>query len=147
LIKKTNGIDSLKVGESVSFSKTISESDVYLFAGITGDFSPNHINKEYMKSTKYKKRIVHGALIVGFMSTASTLMGKRHREICPDVVRVSYGYDHIRFINPVVIGDTITVNYTIIDIDLEKNKIFTDVKVVNQRKELVAVATHIVKVI
>jgi len=147
LIKKINGIDSLKVGESVSFSKTISESDVYLFAGITGDFSPNHINEEYMKSTKYKKRIAHGALMVGFMSTASTLMGKRHREICPDVVRVSYGYDHIRFINPVVIGDTITVNYTIIDIDLEKNKIFADVKVVSQRKELVAVATNIIKII
>ena len=147
LSKEPNGIESLKIGEGVTFSKTISETDVYLFAGITGDFSPNHVNEEYMKTTKYKKRIAHGVLSVAFMSTTSTLMGNMHRERCPDVVRVNYGYDRIRFIKPIFIGDTITVNYTITEINLEKNTIIADVKVLNQREDLVTVAQNIVKVL
>ena len=57
----------------VTFSKTVSESDVYLFAGITGDLSPNHVNAEFMKATPYGQRVAHGALIVGYMSAASSL--------------------------------------------------------------------------
>ena len=64
----------LEVGDSVTFSKTVGESDVYLFAGITGDFSPNHVNKEIMGGTPYKERIAHGVLSIGFASTTSTLM-------------------------------------------------------------------------
>jgi hypothetical protein len=59
----------VEVGAQVSFRKTVAESDVYLFAGITGDFSGNHVDEEYMKRSSYGARIVHGALLVGFMST------------------------------------------------------------------------------
>jgi acyl dehydratase len=52
----------LVVGDEVSFSKTVGETDVYFFAGITGDFSDNHINEEYMKETQNKHRIVHMVL-------------------------------------------------------------------------------------
>jgi acyl dehydratase len=62
----------VKVGDSVSFSKTVSESDVYGFAGITGDFSGNHVDEEFMKKSAYGRRIAHGALMIGFMSTCST---------------------------------------------------------------------------
>lgn len=144
---KLDEMRALKVGEKIIFSKTIGESDIYLFAGITGDFSSNHINEEYMKSTKYKQRIAHGVLLVGFMSTASTLMGKRHRKLCPEVVRVSYGYEHVRFIKPVFIGDTITIEYITSSIDEKEYKIFSDIKCVNQKNELVAVSTHIIKVV
>ena len=68
----------LAVGDQVRFSKTVSESDVYLFAGITGDLAPNHVDEEYMRGTPYGRRIAHGALLVGFMSTASTMMVERH---------------------------------------------------------------------
>lgn len=61
------------IGNTVSFSKTVSESDVYLFAGITGDLAPNHVNEEYMKQSSYGRRMVHGTLMIGFMSTASTM--------------------------------------------------------------------------
>jgi len=145
--KKIKQVKALEIGKKVSFTKTVGESDVYLFAGITGDFSPNHINEEYMQSTKYKKRLAHGVLLVGFMSTVSTLMGNIHREICPDVVRVSYGYDHIRFIKPVFFGDTITTEYIISNINEGEAKVYADIKVYNQSKELIAVATHIIKVI
>ena len=63
----------VEIGHEVSFSKTISESDVYQFAGITGDFSPNHTNKVYMEKSSYGRLMAHGALLVGFMSTASTM--------------------------------------------------------------------------
>jgi len=56
----------VKVGDRVSFSKTVSEFDVYSFAGITGDFSTNHVDEEVMKHSAYGQRIAHGALMVGF---------------------------------------------------------------------------------
>ena len=59
-------------GQTSNFTKTVSESDVFLFAGITGDFSPNHVNKAYMEKSPYGKLMAHGALMVGFMSTVST---------------------------------------------------------------------------
>ena len=64
----------VKVGDVVHFSKTVSESDVYLFAGITGDFAPNHVNHAVMEKSSYRQRIAHGALMVGFMSTTSTMV-------------------------------------------------------------------------
>ena len=63
----------VEIGQRASFTKTVSESDVYLFAGITGDFSPNHVNKEYMENSSYGRLMAHGALLVGFMSTVSTM--------------------------------------------------------------------------
>ena len=62
----------LNPGDTFTLSKTVSESDVYLFAGITGDFHPNHVNEAYMKESVYGTRIVHGALGVGFISAASS---------------------------------------------------------------------------
>ena len=59
----------LKVNDTCSYTKTISESDVYLYAGITGDFSQMHMNAEFMKTTPYKERIVHGVLTFSFGCT------------------------------------------------------------------------------
>src|SRR5258708_38686983 len=64
----------VKVGDSVTFAKTVGETDIYLFAGITGDFSVNHVNEPYMAKSKFGRRIAHGALIVGSMSTCSPMM-------------------------------------------------------------------------
>ncbi len=71
------------VGRSVSCSKTVGESDVYLFAGITGDLSPNHVDEAYMAKSPYGHRIAHGALLVGYMSRASTLICDH----CPELWR------------------------------------------------------------
>src|SRR5829696_3387084 len=105
------------VGDQVRFSKTVSESDVYLFAGITGDFSGNHVNEEFMRTSVFGRRIAHGALMVGYMSTTSTLMIERSLEKGIDSTPVSLGYDRVRFLKPVFIGDTITVRYEISDLD------------------------------
>lgn len=131
------------VGETVSFSKTVGETDIYLFAGITGDFAANHVNEEYMKKSRYGKRIAHGALMVGYMSTASTLMIDRAVRQGIDATPVSLGYDRVRFIGPVFINDTITVTYSITDIERERDRTRAKVEVTNQSGETVAVAEHI----
>jgi acyl dehydratase len=120
----------------------VSESDVYLFAGITGDLHPNHVNEEYCRATPLGHRVAHGALIIGYMSMGST----RALDGFETPV-VSLGYDHVRLTKPVYIGDTVTVRYTITGIDPERQRVIADVVVTNQRGETVAVATHIHKVL
>ena len=134
----------VQVGQRVTFTKTVSESDVYLFAGITGDLSPNHVNQAYMEGTKYGRRMVHGALLVGFMSTTSTMAiadCRSDQEETP----VSAGYDRIRFTAPVFLGDTITVDYEISKIELDRRRSYADIKITNQSDELVCIATHILQ--
>jgi 3-hydroxybutyryl-CoA dehydratase len=134
----------LKTGDRVTFSKTVSESDVYLFAGITGDLSPNHVDEAYMRGTPYGRRIAHGALIVGYVSRASTMIAERAPPDCP-LFPVSLGYDRIRLLAPVFIGDTITVAYEVASYDGARSRSVGKVAVSNERGETVAVAEHIMK--
>lgn len=138
----TDSISTFPVGKVVTFSKTVSESDVYLFAGITGDFDPIHVDEAYASQTEFGGRIAHGALILGYMSTASTLI---HQGFGRPLV--SLGYDRIRIVKAVLIGDTITVTYKIASVDIEKSRTIAEVTVTNQRGELVVVANHIQKVL
>ena len=131
------------LNQSVSFSKTVSESDVYLFAGITGDLAPNHVDEQFMKGTAYGRRIAHGALLVGYMSRTSTMIGDRIAALDTSIFPVSLGYDRVRFLNPVFIGDTITVRYTVESIDAAKNRTIAKVEVTTERGDLAAVASHI----
>jgi acyl dehydratase len=135
----------LRVGDQVRFTKTVSESDVYLFAGITGDFAPNHVDEEYMRGTPYGRRIAHGALLIGFMSTASTMIVERHGGLAQDETPVSLGYDRIRFTAPVFLNDTITVTYTIAEVDPTRRRSRSRIEVTNQQGATVAVAEHILK--
>jgi 3-hydroxybutyryl-CoA dehydratase len=130
------------IGLSVTFRKTVSESDVYLFAGITGDLSPNHVDEEFMKGTPYGGRIAHGALLVGYMSGCSTDIVEKCVSL-RDYQPVSLGYDRIRFLKGVLIGDTIQLDYKISSADAEKSRTIAEITIHNQRDELVAVATHI----
>ena len=135
----------LAVGDQITFSKTVGESDVYLFAGITGDFSPNHIDEAFMRNTAFGRRIAHGALLVGYMSTASTKILERHAGAPDSDTPVSLGYDRIRFIRPVFIGDTVTVRYTVESADPESRRTRSKIEVSTQEGGLVAVAEHIMK--
>jgi len=134
----------LKVGDTCSFTKTISESDVYLFAGITGDFSQMHMNEEFMKTTPYKTRIVHGVLTFALGSTASTLI---QLQVNSPIPSVSYGYDRLRFVKPVFFGDTVTAVYTVTEVDEDSMKTFAKLEVLNQHGQVCTVATHILKFI
>lgn len=129
----------------VTFSKTVGETDVYLYAGITGDLSPNHVNEEAMRKTAYGTRIAHGALMIGYMSAASTLIVSQGLSLAPDSNPVSLGYDRVRFLKAVRIGDTITVTYVLTTVDEGSKRSEAKVEVHNQHGELVAAATHIMK--
>jgi acyl dehydratase len=135
--------ENVKIGESVTFAKTVGETDIYMFAGITGDFSVNHVNEQYMAASKFGHRIAHGALIVGYMSTCSTMMIEQCRGATRATTPVSLGYDRVRFLAPVYIGDTVTLTYTIAQIDAQKRRSLADINVVNQDGTLVAVARHL----
>ena len=135
----------VEIGDTVSFAKTVGESDIYMFAGITGDFSVNHINEQYMARTKFGRRIAHGALMIGYMSTCSTMMIDKCQGLTRDETPVSLGYDRVRFLAPVFIGDTVTVTYTIAEIDAQKRQSVSDISVTNQNGTLIAVARHILR--
>ncbi len=131
----TDLFPGITVGASATFTKTVSECDVYGYAGITGDFSPNHINAEYMRDGKYGERLAHGTLLVGFMSAAAASLNLGRT--------VSQGYDRVRFLKGVRFGDTITTRYEVSKVDREKKRVYAEVTCRNQHGETVAVATHI----
>jgi len=133
---------ALTVGKRAEVHKTVGESDIYLFAGITGDFARNHVDEEFMRTTRYGRRIAHGALLVGYMSRAST-------EVCSglDGTIVSYGFEKVRFPAAAFIGDTVTVTYEIVERDEAAMKAFSRVTCTTQRGDVVAAATHILKVV
>jgi acyl dehydratase len=93
-----------------------------------------------MSTTPFKHRVAHGMLTMSMSSCLSTQFADASPVLC-----VSYGYDAIRFLKPVYIGDTITATYTIEKVDEEAAKTFAKLETKNQRGELVLVATHILK--
>ena len=135
----------LEVGETATFAKTITEADLALFAGVTGDFDPIHVNEEYAKASAFGRRIVHGGLVMGLLSTTASMMSRRSVERGSKAVSVSLGYDRIRFLRPVFINDTLTARYTVEDLDTGAARSRSRVEVVNQSGELCLVGTHIMK--
>ena len=127
-MKKLN----FEVGATYTFAKTFSESDVYLFAGITGDFFPAHTNEEYCKEMSYKTRIPHGCLT---FSLASTVSGQAALLSGQDLV--AWGYDQLRFKKPVYFGDTITATYTFTHLDESRLKTTAECVMTNQHGEVV----------
>ena len=106
MIQKTTYFEDYTIGDSrETFGRTITEADIVIHAGQTGDFFPHHMDAEWVKTQEFKERIAHGTLIL------SIAIGMTATEINP--VAFSYGYDRVRFIKPVLIGDTITVKATI----------------------------------
>ena len=127
MIGKT--IDELKIGDTAEFGKTVSESDIYLYAGVTGDFNPAHINEVYAKKTYFKTRIAQGMMTAGFISG---LLGVRLPG--PGTIYIRQELD---FLAPVHIGDTITARVEVIEILKEKNRVTVRTSCVNQDGTLV----------
>ena len=121
-------ITEIKVGETAEIAKTVSEADVYSFAGITGDLNPAHINEEYAKKTFFKTRIAHGMLLGGFISA---VIGTRLPG--PGTIYIS---QELKFKAPVYFGDTVTAEVEIAEIDTEKNRVALSTKCSNQNGTL-----------
>lgn len=128
----------LSIGQSASFSKTITESDVYTFAGVVGDFNALHVNEEEAKNGVFGKRVAHGMIAGGLIST---VLGTK----LPGEGTIYLEQD-IKFINPIFIEDTITATVTVSEvINLEKGiyRLSTDVN--NQDGKKVAEGYAVVK--
>jgi len=122
-------ITDLYVGQSAEFTKTLSESDVYLFAGITGAQNPMQVNDIYAKNTRYKERIVHGMLSSSLISTVIGTQLPGNGTI--------YIEQTVEFKAPVYFGDTITAKVEVDEIYLEKNRVKLKTYCVNQDDKVV----------
>ncbi len=116
--------EEIQVGDRASFTKTISEADIYGFAGITGDFNPVHVNEEYAKKSRFKKRIAHGMLTASFISTVlgTDLPG----------ANTIYMSQEVKFTAPVYIGDTLTAEAEVVEKREDKRILTLKTTVVNQ---------------
>lgn len=129
--------DDIKVGDSASVSKTITEGDVVTYAGITGDFNPVHIDAEYASKSMFKERIAHGMLVSGFISA---VLG--YHLPGPNTI---YLAQEVSFKLPVKIGDTVTAVATVTEKKDEKRIIKLKTTVTNQRGEIVVDGSAVVK--
>lgn len=109
-------IEGIKIGMTVSYSQTITDADVKMFAGISGDRNPIHLDEEYALNSRYKKRIAHGLITASFFSA---LFGtKIPGEGCVYVSQT------LNFKRPVYIGDTVTAIIEVLRVDLENFRVF-----------------------
>lgn len=129
-------IEELNPGDSAQFTKTVSESDIYLYAGISGDLNPAHINHEYASNTFFKARIAHGMLSAGFISAVIGMKlpgpGTIYRE------------QNLKFLAPVHIGDTIRATVEVLEIDPKRKILTLATRCFNQDKTLVLDGTAVV---
>jgi 3-hydroxybutyryl-CoA dehydratase len=116
--------DQLDVGDSDQFSKTVTDADIYLFAGVTGDLNPAHIDEAYAQGTFFKTRIAHGMLSAGFISA---VIGTR----LPGPGTV-YMQQSLKFLAPVRIGDTITATVEVIEKIEDKKRVRLKTACANQ---------------
>lgn len=107
--------DELEEGMEASFSKTITESDVGLFAGVTGDFNPVHVNREFARQTRFHDRIAHGMLTAGMISA---VLGTRLPG--PGAIYLS---QNMQFRAPVYLGDTVTANVRVTGLDKARSRV------------------------
>lgn len=129
MIGKT--IHELRVGDAAFFEKTITDADVLLFAGVSGDMNPVHINETYAKQSIFKKRICHGGLVSALFSTVlgTTLPGNG----------TIYLSQCSKFVSPVYLNDTIKAMVEVIDIKESKNRVILKTTATNQHNEVVII--------
>jgi 3-hydroxybutyryl-CoA dehydratase len=127
----------IKVGDEASFAKTITEADVVLYAGLSGDFNPIHIDAEYARESLFKERVAHGMLVSGLISA---VLGTR----LPGPNSIYLGQD-LKFTAPIKIGDTVTAVVTVTEKRDDKRIIKLRTAVSNQRGETVIEGSAVVK--
>lgn len=121
---KGKTVQEIKTGDAAEFTKTIAESDVYLFAGITGDLNPAHVNEVEASKTRFETRIAHGMLVSSFISTVLGMYLPG-----PGTIYLS---QEVRFTAPVKIGDTITARAEVTAVETEKRRVTLKTTVTKQ---------------
>lgn len=121
--------EQFALGDHAEFTKTITETDIALFAAISGDFYPLHVDDEYAKTTRFGRRAAHGMLTASLFSTVHGLLLQR-----PGGISV---HQTLHFRAPVFAGDTLTARAEIVEMLPEKRRFRCRTTVTNQRGELV----------
>ena len=121
MIKKR--FEDIQIGDKATFSKTMTESDIFAFSAITGDFNPIHVNVEFAKESIFKQRVVHGMLTAGLVDQTLTHIGGAGN------IHLS---QFVKFMAPVHIGDTVTVLSEVVSKDAAKNRVTVKSTVTNQ---------------
>lgn len=128
-------IEMLEVNQKATFTKTLTESDVYTFAGVSGDLNPAHVNEEYCKNTMFKTRIVHGMLVGSLISTVFAMQLPGPGSIFLE--------NNCKFKKPVFINDTITAEVEVSELLKEKNIVKFVTRCTNQNGDVVIEGTAV----
>ena len=126
---KGKTIQDIKIGDSESYERTVTEADVVMFGGVSGDLNPAHFNEMYAKDTMFKGRIVHGMLTASYFST---ILGT----LLPGPGTIYLGQE-LKFTKPVRVQDTIKAVATVTEVIEEKNIIKLETIAYNQQGEVV----------
>lgn len=133
-----SGVDvySMKIGDKATYTRTVTEADVVIFGGVSGDLNPAHFNEEFSKKTLFKGRIAHGMLTASYISTVlgMTLPG-------PGTIYLS---QDLKFKKPVRFGDTITAEVEVIEVNTEKNRVTLKTTCFNQKDDIVLTGQAVV---
>lgn len=120
---------AFRAGDAASFSKTITEADILLFAAVSGDNYPLHVDAEYAKTTRFGRRAAHGMLTASLLSTVVGMLLQKPGGI--------YVEQTLRFMRPVFIGDTLTATATVTELIPDRRRMRISAGVVNQHGETV----------
>jgi len=129
-------IDEMYIGQFALLEKTITDADVHIFAGVTGDMNPVHLDDLYASCSIFQQRIAHGGLVAGLFST---VLGT----ILPGLGTI-YLSQTSKFVKPVFIGDTVNIRLEVIDLDHKKNRAKLKTIASNQHNEKVVVGEAVV---
>jgi len=130
---KGKTIAQLKIGDFETYERTVTEADVVMFGGVSGDLNPAHFNEKYAKETMFKGRVVHGMLTASYFST---ILGT----LLPGPGTIYLGQD-LKFTKPVRVQDTIKAVATVTEINLEKNIVKLETIATNENGDVVVLGT------
>jgi len=121
--------DEFRVGDAATFAKTITDADLLLFAAVSGDYYPLHVDEEYAKTTRFGRRAAHGMLTASLLSTVTGMLLQVPGGI--------YVEQSLRFRKPVFVGDTLTARTEVVELIPERRRLRVRASVRNQRGETV----------
>ncbi len=129
-------IEQMYVGQFALLSKTITDADVHIFAGVTGDMNPVHLDDLYASCSIFQQRIAHGGLVAGLFST---VLGT----VLPGLGTIYLRQDS-KFVKPVFIGDTVQIKVVVTNLDLVKNRVTLKTVATNQHNQEVVIGEAVV---
>ena len=128
--------DEITIGQSAEYSKAVTEADIQMFAAVSGDVNPLHLDPEFAAGTRFGERIAHGMLTASFISAALAMELPG-----PGCIFMEQS---LKFRLPVKIGDVITVKLTVTDMQARRTTLTLDCKAYNQHEKLVLTGTSVV---